>query len=169
MWNNKKTVLSALLISWCTLQALKILRFELASWACPSTTLRWSHVNMSLSSQLASYFARDGLFFDTRRWLMANAWQLFQCLINCPYLLPQYMPTAFLSSHLHASNLPTAVWKSLRSKLFVLHVFLACVVSFQITKPGNVKLIWKIFRGFLDHEIIKREKFTTHKFLYLQY
>ena len=28
-----------------------------------------------------SYFKRDGLFFDTHRWLMANVWQLYRCLI----------------------------------------------------------------------------------------
>ena len=61
-------------------------------------------------SQLASYFAWDGLFFDTSRWLVANAWQLSQCPINCPSLLPQYVPTPVLGSLSHTSSLPIAVW-----------------------------------------------------------
>ena len=45
-------------------------------------------------------------------------------------------------------------------KLFVL---LACVVSFQITKAGNVALS-KIFVGIQDHQNIFTQKFKTRKF-----
>ena len=52
------------------------------------------------------------------------------------------------------------------SKLFKLHVFLKRVVSFQITKPGNIESIYcqKIFMGILNHENILHEKFITQKF-----
>ena len=45
-------------------------------------------------------------------------------------------------------------------KLFVL---LACVVSFQITKPGNLNRK-KIFVSIPDHENIFTRKFKTRKF-----
>ena len=50
-------------------------------------------------------------------------------------------------------------------KLFVL---LACVVSFQITKPGNVEPS-KNFVGIWDHGNIFTRKFKTQKFLDLRY
>ena len=43
------------------------------------------NISVNSTAQLANYYARDGLFFDTGRSLelMANAWQLFaQCSIN---------------------------------------------------------------------------------------
>ena len=51
-------------------------------------------------------------------------------------------------------------------KLFVFHLFLACAVSFQITKPGNVESIncQNIFVGIQDHENIFTWKFKTRRF-----
>jgi len=45
--------------------------------------------------------------------------------------------------------------------------FLAGTVSFEITKPGNVELIYyrqKVFVGILHHENIFTQKFKTRKF-----
>ena len=63
------------------------------------------------------------------------------------------------------------------SKLFVLHVFLACAVSFQTTKPGNVESIntvkkfsWVSWTTKISlHENLKHENFITWKFPDLRY
>ena len=55
------------------------------------------------------------------------------------------------------------------SQLFILHVFLACIVSFQITKPGRVVNTVKIFSWVSEttkiflHEILKKQKFYNTK------
>ena len=52
-------------------------------------------------------------------------------------------------------------------RLFILHVFLACVILFQITKPGIDLILKKIFVGILDHKNIftwKTWKFYNTKF-----
>ena len=66
----------------------------------------------NFTAQLASYFAREGLF-DTSMplELVANVRQLFaQCPINRLSLLPQYVPTELFGSILHASSSSTAAW-----------------------------------------------------------
>ena len=70
------------------------------------------NISVSFTAQVASYFARDGLFFDTSRSLklMANAWQLFaQCSMNRLSSLSQYVPMALFGSLLHIHS-PTAEW-----------------------------------------------------------
>ena len=62
---------------------------------------------------------------------MAKAWQLstFSVSDNRPSLLPRYMSTTFLCTLSHAMNAAS-------------YSFLdVCIVSFQITKPGNIELI----------------------------
>ena len=101
----------------------------------------------SFTAHLASYFTRDGLIFDTHRWLTAIMWQLSaQGLINRLSLLPQYVPSVFFASLSHACSWQTTWRQQLHgshehSKLFALHVFLVWVISFQIAKPGNIELI----------------------------
>ena len=66
-----------------------------------------------------------------RRWLLANTWQLSQCLID------------WHNMYLQCSSVLFCMWvvcqqlcgSHKRSELFVLHVFFMCVVSFQINKP----------------------------------
>ena len=52
------------------------------------------------------------------------------------------------------------------SKLLILHVFLSCVVSFQITKPWKIDYIpsQKILVGILHHKNIFTWKFKTQTF-----
>ena len=88
---------------------------------------------------------------------MENVWKLSG---QCPsVLLPQYMPTVHASSRKQLSG---SHHSHERSKLFVLHVFLVCVVSFQITKSGNVESLQYhhiIFVGILDYEYVTIRKF----------
>ena len=87
--------------------------------------------------------------------LMANARKLFaQCPINLLSLLPQYVPTALLGSLLHAIVVRQQLHGNHERSIQAVRI--ACVVSFQITKPGNVNR-QKIFVGILDHEIFLRE------------
>ena len=92
-------------------------------------------VHTQFHSTASSYFARDSLFFNTCRgdsWLTRDNFPLI-CLY-CHNMCLQQTQVLFCTR---------VVCQQLRgshkcSKLFILHVFLVCAISFQITKPGNV-------------------------------
>ena len=104
---------------------LEIFVVKIFSWFAQTTKikntkyiLQWISIiartlcSHNFRAQIASYFARDGLF-DTSMSLelMAKTQQLFaHCPLNRLSLLPQYVPTALLGSFLHASSSPTAAW-----------------------------------------------------------
>ena len=54
-------------------------------------------------------------------------------------------------------------------KLFILHVFLACAVLFQSTKPGNVELIKILWVSLFLRENLKYKNFIAQKFPDLRY
>ena len=88
------------------------------------------------TASLLFHVRRPLLRVDTSRWLMENMWQLSaQFPINRLSLVPQYTSTAFFSMQVVRQQLHGSYSYGCR-KLFVLHSFVACVVSFQITKPG---------------------------------
>ena len=74
---------------------------------------------------------------------MANTW-LYFLSDKSSTLTAKVQPTVFLGSLLHK-----------HSELFILYIFLRCVILFQITKPGNVESIEeKKFIGIFDHKSI---------------
>ena len=102
-----------------------------------------------------SYFARDGFFLNTRRWLMANAWQLSaQCPINRLSLLPQYVPIAFFGSLSYASSLPTAAYSSherwMLCSTFVSVTFIAYAL---IRRSTSFKFYRRMFMRATDEKL----------------
>ena len=66
-----------------------------------------THIHTTLSVELMHTRTYHPL---GRTYIVPSVILCSQCLINCLSLLPQYVPTAFFHSLLHATSSPTAVW-----------------------------------------------------------
>ena len=83
------------------------------------------------TAQLASYFVRDSLSSIPA----GDLWKTCDNSVVCLYC----HGTEFFAFLSHACIVHQQLCGSHDcSRLFVLHVFLMCVISFQITKPWNV-------------------------------